>query len=116
MLTDLLPGAPVRRQSIPVRLNDLIIPTAEIEKIRNRNYVAEKATADYVLGTKDKEKTQAIIAAMSQIIATAAPGYKHGDRPNAARIAEKIEETGLVDRKKETIAKEISAAWARFGR
>jgi hypothetical protein len=99
-----------------IPIHRIVIPTSEIHRIEHQHEAAEKAAAEDVLGTKDKEKTQAIIAAMSQIIATAAPGYKHGDRPNAARIAEKIEETGLVDRKKETIAKEISAAWARFGR
>ena len=106
-LSDLLPGAPVRRQPIPIRLDDLIIPTAEIEKIKNRNYAAEKTAAEDVLGTKDKEKLQAMIAAMAQIIASKAPGYKHGENPNAAQIADAIVETGMVDRQAETIAKEI---------
>ena len=115
-LADLLSGAHVRHQPIPVRLNDLIIPTAEIEKIKNRNYATEKAAAEDVLGTRDKEKLQAMIAAMAQIIASKAPTYKNGDKPNAAQIAEAIVKTNLVDRKAGTIAKEISTAWDRFGK
>ena len=94
----------------------MIIPTAEIEKIKNRNYATEKAAAEDVLGTRDKEKLQAMIAAMAQIIASKAPTYKNGDKPNAAQIAEAIVKTNLVDRKAGTIAKEISTAWDRFGK
>lgn len=95
--------------------DDLVIPTAEIHRIEHQHEAVEKAAADDVLGTKEKEKLQGIIAAMAQILASKAPGYQHGAKPNATRIADAISQTGLVDRKPETIAKEISTAWERFG-
>ena len=88
---------------------------SEIHRIEHQHEAVEKAAADDVLGTKEKEKLQGIIAAMAQILASKAPGYQHGAKPNATRIADAISQTGLVDRKPETIAKEISTAWERFG-
>ena len=95
------------RRPIPVGLNGLIIPSTEIEKIKSRNYATQEKADDDVLGTKDKDKLQGMIAAMAQIIASKAPAYQNGDKPNAAQIADAIVKTGIVDRKAETIAKEI---------
>ena len=112
---DLRTGIAVaNRCRIPI--GRIIIPATEVRRVENRHQEAENAAADDVLGTKDKEKLQAIIAAMVQIVASKAPGYKRGDKPNAAQIAEAIEKTGLVDRRAGTIAKEISKAWDNFGR
>ncbi|MBU2761243.1 hypothetical protein [Acidithiobacillus sulfurivorans] len=116
-LTDILAGAPARRRPIPVRLDGLIIPRAEIEKIKNRNYATkEKPADDDDLNTKTEEKYQAMIAAMVQIIASKFPGYNNGSTPNAAQIAKAINDTKLVDRQPGTIEKTISAAWDKFGK
>ncbi len=99
-----------------VPVNRIVIPTSEIHRIEHQHEAAEQATADDVLGTKDKEKFQAMIAAMAQIIASKSPGYKNGDRPNAAQIAKAMAGTGITERRPETMAKEISKALELFGK
>ncbi len=96
--------------------DDLVIPTVEIHRLEHQHKAAERAAADDVLGAKEKEKYQAMIAAMAQIIASKSPGYKHGDKPNAAQIAEAIASTGITERQPATMAKEISKAFQLFGR
>ncbi|MBN6741264.1 hypothetical protein JKG47_12100 [Acidithiobacillus sp. MC6.1] len=100
----------------PLSKDKLIILTDEITRIERQHEVASQAHAEEALNTKEKEKLQAIIAAMAQIVAERAPAYKRGDAPNASQIADLICQTGLVDRKQETIAKEISNAWKIAGR
>lgn len=104
------------RACIPIYISELVIPTAEIHRIEHQHEAAEQAADDDILGTKDKEKYQGMIAAMAQIIASKAPGYKHGDKPNAAQIAEAIASTGITERQPATMAKEISKATQLFGK
>ena len=88
---------------------------SEIHRIEHQHEAVEKAAADDVLGTKEKEKLQGIIAAMAQILASKSHAYKNGDNPNAHAIAEAVVETGLVDRAVGTVQKEIGTActWAK---
>lgn len=74
---------------IPV--NRIVIPTSEIHRIERQHEAAENAAKDDVLGTKEKETMQAVIAAMTQLIASAKNKYKHGDRPNVDAIATDLE-------------------------
>ena len=106
-LAAFLDRMPFSEGSNAITSGDIIVPTSEIHRMEHQHENAEQAAADDVLGTKDKERLQGMIAAMAQIIASKAPAYKNGDKPNAAQIADAIVNTGMVDREPETIAKEI---------
>ena len=95
----------------PRRTNDdLVIPASEVHRLEHQHETAEKAATDDVLGTKERETMQAVIAAMTQIIAGTAPmKYKHGDHPNVDAIARALE--GMIpDRKKRGVSETISKA------
>ena len=95
----------------PLRIskNDLLIRSAEIHRIEDQHESAEKAAADDVLGTKEKETMQAIIAAFTHLQAESAPQYRNGEKPNASRIAEKLAPL-MPGRTPQTIRKVISEA------
>lgn len=91
------------------RADDLVIPITEIHRIERQHEAAENAAKDDVLGTKEKETLQAVIAAMTQIIASTKNKYKHGNRPNADAIATDLE--GMIpDRTKRGISETIRNA------
>ncbi|EGQ60866.1 hypothetical protein GGI1_03099, partial [Acidithiobacillus sp. GGI-221] len=75
------------RACMQVRTSGLVIPTTEIHRIEHQHEAAEKAADDDVLGTKEKETMQAVIAAMTQFIASTTQKYKHGGHPNVDAIA-----------------------------
>ncbi|MCK9188452.1 hypothetical protein [Acidithiobacillus sp.] len=82
---------------------------SEIHRMERQHEAVEKAAADDVLGTRERETMQAVIAAMTQVIASTAPKYKCGDRPNVDAIASTLE--GIIpDRKKRGISETISKA------
>lgn len=89
--------------------NDLIIPKNEIHRIDHLHETAQRAVDIDVLGTKEREKLQAIIAAMAEVLANTAPRLKNGSNPNAQGIAAKIAEM-IPDRQVDTIRKAISEA------
>lgn len=92
---------------IPV--NRIIIPASEIHRIEHQHEAAEKAAADDVLGTRERETMQTVIAAMTQLIAGTAQKYKHGERPNVDAISQALE--GMTpDRTKRGISETISRA------
>lgn len=97
------------REVLTVSFTDLVIPTTEIHRIEHQRETAEKAAANDVLGTKEKETMQAVIAAMTQLIASTTQKYKHGDRPNVDAIAGALEEA-IPDRTKRGVSETINKA------
>lgn len=99
-----------------VAITEFLVPLEEVRRIEHQHEATKQAADDDVLGTKDKDKLQSMIAAMAQIIANKAPAYKNGDKVNATQIAKAIYATGLVDRAPETLAREISNALKQHGK
>ncbi|MBU2856338.1 hypothetical protein HF289_05460 [Acidithiobacillus ferrooxidans] len=53
------------RATVPIYISELVIPTSEIHRIERQHEAAQKAAKEDILGTKEKEKYQAMIAAMA---------------------------------------------------
>ena len=87
----------------------IVIPTSEIHRIEHQREAAEQATADDVLGTRERETMQAVIAAMAQFIAGTATKYKRNERPNVDAISEALKAT-IPNRTKRGISETISRA------
>ncbi|MBE7562244.1 hypothetical protein H7F10_04570 [Acidithiobacillus sp. HP-6] len=87
----------------------IVIPTSEIHRIEHQHEVAQKANAEDVLGTKERETMQAIIAAFADVLAEKIPQYRNGKNPNAIQIA-KLLNPRIPSRTDEGIRKTIGNA------
>lgn len=91
-------------------VRDIIVPIEEIHRIENRHDEAQKAAAEDVLGTKERETVHAIIAAMAEVLAEKGGlSCYRGESVNATAIARKIAPM-ISDRKEDTIRRIIADA------
>ncbi|MBU2804053.1 hypothetical protein HF668_02530 [Acidithiobacillus ferridurans] len=92
----------------------LVLRSEEIRRVEGRHEAAQQAAAQDILGAKEKETLEGIVASLAVLLAEKSPRLKHGTKPNAAQIAEAIRGTNLTERSPDTIRKVISKALDHF--
>jgi len=97
-------------------IDDLVIPGAELLRIERKNEEAKSNISGDLLGTKDREKLESMVAAMAIILSRKIHYYSHGKSPNSKMIAEEIVALNIVDRERGTIEKTISSALRKYSK
>ncbi len=91
----------------PVTIDQILIPTTEVRRLEDLHKKSIDASNNDVLRENSGDILHGMIAAMAVIISEDKSGkYRHGENPNCANIAERIQKH-FPDRQIDTIRKQL---------